>query len=99
MMYKKKLHLKRKRYIVMRNGTDIFCGLARNYMFKPVNELGDTPIKTYSSEKKARASFLNSWIPAREDWCKDRFDVVPVDEEITSDTFCLSCEPLPDLFE
>ena len=47
----------RKRYIIVRNGTHIMCGLARQYYFKPIDDIGDTQIKTYSSEKKAIAGF------------------------------------------
>lgn len=43
------------------NRTEIFCGLARNYQFKNVNEIGDTAVKTYLSKNKALASFENSW--------------------------------------
>ena len=51
-----------KRYIIMRNDRkEIFCGLARNYKFKPVEDIGDTPIKTYLSAKKAISSFESSW--------------------------------------
>lgn len=51
----------RKRYIIVRNGTHIMCGLARQYYFKPIDDIGDTQIKTYSSEKKAIAGFERSW--------------------------------------
>ena len=37
----------RKRYIIVRNGTHIMCGLAREYFFKPIDNIGDTQIKTY----------------------------------------------------
>lgn len=90
---KKRLYIKRKRYVIVRNNKDIFCGLSRDYKFKPVNELGNTPIKTYLSEKKAWSSFLSSWHPASKEWCKDTFEVVPIDEEILSDTYCLVCDP------
>lgn len=56
------MEIKRKRYIITRNNhTEIFCGLARDYKFKNINDIGDTAIKTYASESKARASFKNSW--------------------------------------
>lgn len=72
--------IKRKRYVVMRNNrTEIFCGLARNYMFKPVNDIGDTAIKTYLSEKKAKSSFFSSWSNAE----KESYEIVPVWESIT----------------
>lgn len=53
--------IKRKRYIIVRDGTHIMCGLAREFHFKPISDIGDTQIKTYSSEKKAIAGFNRSW--------------------------------------
>ena len=44
-----------------KNRSEIFCGLARNYTFKPVNNIGNTAIKTYLSKGKALSSFENSW--------------------------------------
>lgn len=38
--------------IIVRNGTHIMCGLAKQYYFKPIDDIGDTQIKTYSSEKR-----------------------------------------------
>lgn len=43
------------------NRTEIFCGLARNYQFKPVDDVGNTSIKTYRSENTALSSFDSSW--------------------------------------
>ena len=43
------------------DGEEILCGLARSYHFKPIKDVGDTAIKTYSSEKKAVAAFKMSW--------------------------------------
>ena len=55
------MKIERTRYVVMRNNrTEIWCGLARTFRFKPVNELGDTEIKTYRSEKQA-LSGCSSW--------------------------------------
>lgn len=56
------MRIERKRWVIMRNNrTEIFCGLARNYQFKKVNEIGNTAIKTYLSENKALSSFESSW--------------------------------------
>ena len=56
------MKIERKRWIIMRNNRkEVFCGLARNYEFKPVEEIGDTAMKTYLSKKKAISSFENSW--------------------------------------
>lgn len=68
----------RKRYIIVRNGTHIMCGLARQYYFKPIDDIGDTQIKTYSSEKKAIAGFERSWNRKIGDECQ----VVEVEEVI-----------------
>lgn len=56
------MRIERKRWVIMRNNrTEIFCGLARHYQFKNVNDIGDTAVKTYLSKNKALASFKNSW--------------------------------------
>lgn len=48
--------------MIMRNNRqEIFCGLARNYQFKPVDDVGNTSIKTYRSENTALSSFDSSW--------------------------------------
>ena len=62
------MKIERIRYVVTRNNdTEIFCGLARNYTFKPINDMGTTAIKTYLSRKKAESSFESSWY-IREDY-------------------------------
>lgn len=68
----------RKRYIIVRDGTHIMCGLARQYYFKPIDNIGDTQIKTYSSEKKAIAGFERSWHRK----IGDEYQVVEVEEVI-----------------
>lgn len=56
------MRIERKRWVIMRNNrTEIFCGLARNYQFKNVNDIGNTAIKTYLSKNKALSSFESSW--------------------------------------
>lgn len=56
------MKIERKRWVIMRNNrTEIFCGLARNYNFKPIDNIGNTAIKTYLSKNKALSSFENSW--------------------------------------
>ena len=56
------MKIERKRWVIMRNNrSEIFCGLAKHYQFKKVNEIGDTAVKTYLSKNKALASFKNSW--------------------------------------
>lgn len=71
------MRIERKRYVIMRNNrTEIWCGLAKNFYFKKVNEIGDTSVKTYLSEAKARNSCSS--------WDRD-FEVVPVLEIIDTD--------------
>ena len=56
------MRIERERWIIMRNNrTEIFCGLARNYTFKPIDNIGNTAIKTYRSKNTALSSFDSSW--------------------------------------
>ena len=56
------MRIERERWIIMRNNrAEIFCGLARNYQFKPVDDVGNTAIKTYRSKNTALSSFESSW--------------------------------------
>lgn len=72
------MKIERKRWVIMRNNrTEIFCGLARHYEFKPVDNIGNTAIKTYLSENKALSSFESSW--GRIDF---DFEAVAVNETI-----------------
>ena len=68
------MKIERKRYVVMRkNRTEIWFGLSKNFYFKPVNEVGETAVKTYRTENQAKSG-CSSW---------DReFEVVPVIETI-----------------
>ena len=68
------MKIERKRYVVMRNNrTEIWCGLSKNFHFKPISDIGDVAIKTYRTENQA-LSGCSSW---------DRdFEVVPVIETI-----------------
>lgn len=72
--------IKRIRYVIVRTEDEaVFCGLAKHYQFKTLDELGDTEIKTYMSEAKARASFLNSWRNSKqEDFENGTYKVVKV---------------------
>lgn len=71
--------INRERWVIIRNNTDIFCGLARNYKFKPIAKSGDAAVKTYLSEKKAIAAFNKSW---DEDYDGVKYKVVKVIESI-----------------
>lgn len=49
------MKIERKRYVVMRkNRTEIWCGLAQNFHFKKIDDVGESAIKTYRTEKQAR---------------------------------------------
>ena len=67
--------ISRVRYIIMRNNrTEVFCGLAREYYFKKVEDIKDTAVKTYVTEKKARSAFERSWRTM------ENIEIVPVTE-------------------
>ena len=77
------ISIKRTRYVVVNDKGEIFCGLAKNYQFKPIDGIGNTAIKTYLSENKAKSSFLDSWWEAKkEDFETGKFVVIPVVESI-----------------
>lgn len=69
------MKIERKRYVVMRrNRTEIWCGLARQFHFKKIDEIGESAIKTYRTEKQAMT--CSSW---------DRdFEVVEITETLVS---------------
>ena len=68
------MQIRRRRFVIMRKKrTEIWCGLAKNFYFKDINEVGDTAIKTYRTVKKA--------ISGCSSWARD-FEVVPVIESI-----------------
>ena len=72
--------IKRIRYVIVRTEDEaVFCGLAKKYQFKTLDKIGDTEIKTYMSETKAKASFLNSWWNSKkEDFENGTYKVVKV---------------------
>lgn len=73
------MNISRKRWVITRNqGTEIFCGLARAYQFKSVQDIGDTAIKTYLSRNKAIAAFESSW----DDYDDDYYKAIEVTESI-----------------
>lgn len=76
--------ISRERYVVMDRDGRIFCGLARAYEFKPINDIGNTAFKTYVSEQKAKSSFLNSWYGSKEeDFEKGTYKILRVVESLT----------------
>lgn len=54
------MKITRKRWVIVKDDK-IFCGLARNYGFKPIDDIGNTAIKTYAGKQKAESSFEQSW--------------------------------------
>lgn len=87
---KKSININRKRWIVVRNDTDVFCGLSRNYDFKPLDKIGDTTIKTYKSKRMALAGIRTSWripfdVPVEDDHINykgDTYTAIEVTEVI-----------------
>lgn len=64
----------RQRYVVMRNNrTEIWCGLSKNFHWKPLNSVADASVKTYRSEAQAKAGY-SGW--------DDDIEIIPVVESI-----------------
>ncbi len=76
----------RKRWVIIKDDSEIFCGLARNYQFKHFVSIGDTAIKTYRSERTARSGFLASWRDAQELIAAGRIKFVNITESIEMDS-------------
>lgn len=71
------MRIERKRYVVMRNSrTEIWCGLSKNFSFRPLTEVKDVAVKTYRSEAQARSGCSS--------WDRD-FEVVPAIEVIETE--------------
>ncbi len=71
------MRIERKRYVVMRNNrTEVWCGLSKNFSFRPISEIKDVSIKTYRSEAQARSGCSS--------WNRD-FEVIPAIEIITTE--------------
>lgn len=50
------MRIERERWVIMRNNrTEIFCGLASNYTFKPIDNIGNTAIKTCELPQAVKA--------------------------------------------
>lgn len=78
------IDIKRERFCIVTDDNRIFCGLSRNHFIKDIDNIGDTPIKTYSSEQKAKTSFLSSWLGSeKEDFETGKYKVVKVIESIS----------------
>lgn len=56
------MNFSRERWVVFRESDNkIFCGSARNYEWRDLNELGNARIATYMSEKRAISSATASY--------------------------------------
>lgn len=54
--------VERKRWAIRRKHDGfIMCGLARSFHFKAPDQIGNTAVKTYRSEKQALSAFEMSW--------------------------------------
>lgn len=48
------MKIERRRYVVMRkNRTEVWCGLAKHFSFRPIADIKDVSVKTYRSEAQA----------------------------------------------
>jgi hypothetical protein len=74
-----KLSIVRERYIIVRDGAEVFCGIAKHYQFKPFDNIGDTAVKTYRSEAQAISAFNRSW---HEEYDSERYQVRKVVESV-----------------
>ena len=56
------MNFSRERWVVFRTSDNkIFCGQARNYMWRDLAEIGNANICSYMSEKKALAAVRASY--------------------------------------
>ena len=68
------MKIERRRYVVMRkNRTEVWCGLANHFSFRPIADIKDVSVKTYRSEAQAYSGCSS--------WDRD-FEVVPAIETI-----------------
>lgn len=73
------MKIQRKRYVVMRNNrTEIWGGCAKNFYFRPIDDVGDFAIKTYRSKKQAESSCSCTY------YINNDIEVVPVIETFES---------------
>lgn len=75
----KQFSIVRKRYVIVRDETEIYCGMMRNYQFRPFDAVKNSQIKTYESEKRAWKSFKKFYNGYFEEE-NSRYKVVPVAE-------------------
>lgn len=66
--------IRRHRYVIMRkNRSEVWCGLSKQFHFKPIDDIGETAIKTYRTEAQAKSGYSGS---------DRKFEVVPCTETI-----------------
>lgn len=78
------MKIERTRYVVLnKDKTEIFCGLAKHYKFKPIGDIGNAAIKSYLSENKAKSGFLSSWWNSKpEDFKNGTYHVAKITESV-----------------
>lgn len=81
------LHIQRYRWVVVLDRKWIFCGLSQSYLFKPIDDVGNTAIKTYSSKKTACRDFLRNWHTAQDLIDAGRAEFVEVIESLGTQEF------------
>lgn len=60
------MKIQRERWVLIRGNEKIFCGRARSYEFRAIEDLRDIAVTTYLSKNKAVASFIRSWWRGKE---------------------------------
>jgi hypothetical protein len=73
------ISISRTRYIIVRDGTEIFCGISKNHSFRAVDNIGDATVRTYRSKAQAIAALNRSWF---EDYDGERYTVREVVESV-----------------
>lgn len=76
----KQFSIVRKRYVIIRDDTEILCGMMRNYKFRPIDKVKNAQLKTYDSEKRAWSAF-NKYFGCSDEELH-RYKVVAVAESI-----------------
>ena len=72
--------IRRKRYVIIKDGVEIFCGLSQRLHFKPMSDIGNATIKTYQSKDKALFALKSSYY----DITQINYEIVEVDEVISN---------------
>jgi hypothetical protein len=60
------MKIQRERWVLIRDNEKIFCGRAKAYEFRAIEDLRDIAVTTYLSKNKAIASFIRSWWRGKE---------------------------------